>query len=278
MLGKAGGALLNEAAALDQAAELLARGGDKEPPKDVDKADDRAAEAPSVSFPLKGRLTIPAGQAVQLVEIGRAEMVPDYFFKTVPILSPKVYRLANLTNTGDHVLLPGEATLYVGDEFVGRMTMPLVAVGEPFAVGLGVDPQIQVYRRLLSKASVDQGANQVHSYDFRIAVRSFKARPVKLQVWDRLPRAESKAVAVKLVGSTPELSDDKVYGRTGRRDNLLRWDLDLAPTPPGGDPQEVLYQFQLEYARGVTILQLSAGGLHEAPIGGGMGGMGGGFR
>lgn len=288
ILGKdpeAGQAMLNEAAALDQAAELLARAGDDQAAdkgKDRDDARERddppAAEAPSVSFALKGRLSIPSGQAVQLVEVARTEMAPDYFYKTVPILSPRVYRLATLTNAGAHVLLPGEATIYVGDEFVGKMALPLVAVGEPFAVGLGVDPQIQVYRRLLSKAATEQGANQVHAYEFRIAVRSFKPRPVKLQVWDRLPRAESKAVAVRLTGTAPELSADKVYGRTGRRDNLLRWDLDVAPTAKDADPQQILYQFQLEFARGLTIEQLSAGGLHESPIGGGMGGMGGGFR
>jgi len=50
------------------------------------------------------------------------------------------------------VLLPGEATVEVRGEFVGRMRQPLVAAGEPFLVGFGIDPQLQVSRRLVRKS------------------------------------------------------------------------------------------------------------------------------
>jgi hypothetical protein len=60
--------------------------------------------------------------------------------------------LAKLTNKSDVVLLPGEATVYVGGDFVGRMRLPLVAAGEPFIAGFGVDPQLQVSRRLVRKS------------------------------------------------------------------------------------------------------------------------------
>ena len=55
-----------------------------------------------------------------------------------------MYRLAKLTNKSELILLPGEATIYVGNDFVGRMNLPLVAAGEPFVAGFGVDPQLQV--------------------------------------------------------------------------------------------------------------------------------------
>ena len=67
--------------------------------------------------------------------------------------------------------------MYVGTDFVGRMTLPQVAVGEQFTVGFGVDPQLQIGRRLVKKADAVQGGNQVHTYEFRIVVRNFKAIP-----------------------------------------------------------------------------------------------------
>ena len=54
-------------------------------------------------------------------------MKPDYYYKAVPVLTPHVYRLADLVNKSEYVLLPGEATMYVGSDFVGRMNLPLVA-------------------------------------------------------------------------------------------------------------------------------------------------------
>ena len=63
------------------------------------------------------------------------------------------------------MLLPGEATVLVGDDFVGRMRLPLVAAGEPFIAGFGVDPQVQVSRRLIRKERSVQGANQIFTYE-----------------------------------------------------------------------------------------------------------------
>ena len=51
----------------------------------------------------------------------------DFFYKAVPVLTPHVYRQANLTNSSEYVLLPGQATMYLGTDFVGRMDLPLVA-------------------------------------------------------------------------------------------------------------------------------------------------------
>jgi hypothetical protein len=91
-----------------------------------------------------------------------------------------VYRLGTLTNKSKYVLLSGEATMYRGADFVGRMNLPLVAIGEEFTVGFGVDPEIQVDRQLVTKSHSSQGGNQVQIYDYRIRVSSFKADDVQL--------------------------------------------------------------------------------------------------
>ncbi len=274
---KAGGAFLNEAAALDQAEELLAADEDREERKGPAAGPPAVGGGPSVTYRLRSRLTIPSRKDQQLVEVSRAAMTPEYFAKAVPVLSPRVYRLAKLTNTGDSVLLPGEATMYVGSDFVGRMSLPQVAVGEPFTVGFGVDPQLQIGRRLVEKSRAIQGGNQVYSYRFRIVVRNFKSTPVNLQLWDRMPWTESSAVAVNLIDVRPDLSADAPYVRLMRPDNLLRWDLTVPPGTIGDKALVVAYQFKLEYARNMAIEYFRSGGLVESPIGG-MGGMGGGMR
>ena len=170
---------------------------------------------PSVTFPITGRLDIPSRKDPQLLEIARVEMPAEYYAKAVPVMTPRVYRLAKVTNKSDFVLLPGEATVYVGSDFVGRMRLPLVAAGEPFVAGFGVDTQLQVSRRLVRKARSVQGGNQIFDYEFRIGLRNYRANPVKVQLWDRLPKPEGEAVAVNLVKTSVELSNDASYQRTG---------------------------------------------------------------
>jgi uncharacterized protein (TIGR02231 family) len=142
-------------------------------------------------------------------------------------LTPRVYRLAKLTNKSEFVLLPGEATVYVTGNFVGRMRLPLVAAGEPFVAGFGVDPQLQVSRRLARKSRSVQGGNQIFDYEFRIGLRNYRPHPVKVLVWDRLPKPQGEAVAVNLLKTSVALSNDAPYQRTARMDNLLRWDIDV---------------------------------------------------
>ena len=217
-----------------------------------------------------------------MLEVARVDLAAEYYAKAVPVLTPRVYRLAKLTNKSEVVLLPGEATVYVGSDFVGRMRLPLVAAGEPFIAGFGVDPQLQVSRRLVRKSRSVQGGNQIFDYEFRIGLRNYRPGPVKVQLWDRLPKPQGEAVAVNLVKTSVELSNDALYQRTARMDNLLRWDIDVAArhgrrqddvpelrVPPGIRPRPSPAAFV-------------SGGLREGPIGGGamggMGGMGGGIR
>ncbi len=269
-----GGARLNQEAATDQAEELRV--------VDRQGSDSLAVEkdTPSVTFAVAGRLDIPSRRDPQLLEVARVELAADFFAKAVPVLTPRVYRLAKLTNKSEVVLLPGEATVYVGADFVGRMRLPLVAAGEPFIAGFGVDPQLQVSRRLVHKSRSVQGGNQIFDYEFRIGLRNYRPGPVKVQLWDRLPKPEGEAVAVKLVKTSLDLSTDPPYQRTARTDNLLRWDIDLPSGTVGDKTMYMNYEFRLEYARDLPQPHFLAGGLRERPVGGGamgMGGMGGGM-
>ncbi len=273
-----GSAMLNRVAAHDQAEEMSVNDGTgaAEPHAETD--------IPSVTFTIEGRLDLPSRRDPHLLEVARVELPAEYFAKAVPVLTPRVYRLAKLTNRSEVVLLPGEATVYVEGDFVGRMWLPLVAAGEPFIAGFGVDPQLQVSRRLVQKARSVQGGNQVFTYEFRIGLRNYRPHPVKIQLWDRLPKPEGETVAVNLVKTSAELSTDALYQRTARMDNLLRWDLDVPQGTVGDSTLYLNYEFRLEYARDLPRPHFVSGGLEEAPIGGGamgmggMGGMGGGFR
>jgi hypothetical protein len=144
--------------------------------------------------------------------------------------------------------------MYQGTDFVGRTNLPLVAIGEQFTAGFGVDPQLQASRELVDKSRTVQGGNQVHAYHYRVRLSSFKPTPVTVQVWDRLPRAEAaESVGVNLVSTQPELSKDERYLRAERPQNLLRWDVKVDPGENGEKAKTITYDFKLEYDRNVAI-------------------------
>jgi len=246
----AGGKFINDAAALEQCLDLfnprddrLARG----------RQTDDGREGQSVTYHLNTKLSVPSRMEEQVIEVARLEMVPDYFYKAVPVLSAHVYRLANLTNKSQYVLLPGEATTYLGTDFVGQMNMPLVAIDEQFTAGFGVDPALRVQRQMMDKSRETKGGNQVLKFEYRILVSSYKAEPVSVQVWDRLPHAEAETAGVSLVKTEPEVSTDALYLREERPNNLLRWDLKVDPTMNGEKAKAVKYEFKLEMDKQMMV-------------------------
>jgi uncharacterized protein (TIGR02231 family) len=239
----------NDAAACEQQGELLAS-------RDEIIATNRDAamnEGPSVTYRLRGQVTLPSRQDAQIMEVTRLQLTPEFYYKAVPVLTPHVYRQADMSNKSEFVLFPGEATMYIGTDFVGRQQLPLVAIGKPFAVSFGVDPQIQVQRTLVNKNRITSGGNQVHSFDYRLLVNSYKTEPVKVQVWDRLPKGEAQAIAVSLVSQKPELSSDALYQREDRPKNLLRWDVMVQPTQNGEKAFAIDYAYKLELDKQMGI-------------------------
>ena len=249
---------LNEAAASEQAYELMTTRDElRAQLKQVAKVS-AYQDGPSVTYRLPLKLSVPSRNDEQVVEITKLNLTPDFYYKTVPVINPNVYRLANLTNKSDYVLLPGEATMYETSDFVGRMRMPLVAIGEKFTVGFGVDPQLQVQRTLLDKTKGTQGGNQVLTYDYRILVTSYKKEQVPMQVWDRLPHGQNELIGVSLDKTSPELSEDPLYIREQKDENLLRWDLKVEPNMQGTKALEIRYSFRMELAREMVINELKS--------------------
>jgi uncharacterized protein (TIGR02231 family) len=221
-----------------------------------------AREGPTVTYHLATQLSLPSRADDQMLEVARIEFKPEYYYKTVPILSPHVYRLADLVNKSNYVLLPGEATMYIGSDFVGQMSLPLVVIGEQFTAGFGVDPQLQVQRQMVDKARTTQGGNQSLRYDYRITISSYKDEKVKMQVWERLPFAESDTVGITLLKTTPELSNDDVYKREQRPTNLLRWDIEVPANANGPKSVSINYEFKLELDRQMTISSFQTASAH----------------
>ena len=224
--------ILNESAALEQNLDLMRSRDEvitqlKKKRKMEPQADPSRSDGPSVTYHLPNKLSVPSRMDEQVVEIVKLNLTPRFYYKAVPVLNRHVYRLADLVNKSSHELLPGEATMYQGTDFVGRMPMPLVAIGEEFTAGFGVDTQLQIQRQMVDQIRSTQGGNQWLKYDYRILISSYKAEPIKLQLWDRLPKADAEAVNIKLITTTPELCKDGLYVRESFPNNLLRWDVDV---------------------------------------------------
>ena len=242
----------NDAAALEQFRDLLV--SKEEIAKTGGLNENLLGDGPSVTYRLKNKLTLPSRSDDQTLEIAKLDLAPKFYYKAVPVLTSHVYRLADLTNSTDIILLPGEASMYLDSDFVGSTKLPLVAIGKPFTVGFGVDPQLQVTRKLMDKTRTTQGGNQVLTFKYKILLSSYKSTPVEVQVWDRMPHAEAVGtIGTSFIMGATKLSEDPLYVRDEKNKNLFRWDVKIDPKQNGEKALTIDYEFKMELDKNVTI-------------------------
>ncbi|QDU64187.1 hypothetical protein Pan216_50760 [Planctomycetes bacterium Pan216] len=219
----------------------------------------KSEEGISVSYDIAARTTLPSRTDYQLIQIASVDMKADVYRLAIPVLTSFVYEEAVVTNDSKLVLLDGPTTAYVAGQFVGRGSIPTVAVGEEFTVGFGVDSSLRTSRELLDKEEIVQGGNRVVTLKYRLAVENFNGKPVNVRLLDRLPTTKGKEAEVTLIKTSHELSEDQAYQVDREKKGLLRWDIEVPAQAIGPKAFDVTYEFKIEYDRQMTI----AGGLND---------------
>jgi uncharacterized protein (TIGR02231 family) len=191
-------------------------------------------------------LAVPAdgGPHKTLVATSEADARLDYL--TVPVLAPEAYLRATVTN-GPLLLLPGQARIFHGAQFVGETHLDSVAPGEEFEVQLGVDDQIKVERKLrrrtTSKAVI--GSTRTIDIAYEITVENHRDRKATVSVRDHIPVSTDGDVKVRSRETTPAPESTDDLGE-------LTWTLVL----PAGESSAVRHRFTVEHPAQVTVIGL----------------------
>lgn len=247
-------AKLNESALSMQVLDLVAgarddaggggRGGE---------AKDARREGLSITYALRDRTQLPSRADRQLVQIAAMPMKATFAKVATPVLTSFVYDEAKMTNDSQMVLLAGPLTAYNAGAFVGSSDLPTVLVGESFVVGLGIDSSLRATRELVSRTEEIQGGNRVVVITYRLGIENFASGPAMVRVFDRLPMSADDQVRVTLANG-PDLSADAEYVKTQRKENILRYDVQVAPASSGSTAAEVLYTFRMEYDKQMNLV------------------------
>ena len=212
------------------------------------------AEAPSISYRLKERVSLASRADQQTVRILQQNMPSKFYYVATPILSPYVYREAELANDSQEDLLAGPITVYLGDRFVGRGEIPTVTRGQTFVVGFGADPQMHTSRELADKKDDTQGGNRELAFQYRLVVENYSDEAVPVRLLDRVPHAENGAdVRVSLGEMKDKLSDDQLYVRLERPKGILRWDIKVPAKATAEKAHVVNYGYKVEFDRKLQL-------------------------
>ena len=116
-------------------------------------------------------------------------------YVTVPKIAEEAYLRAKITNTSDSILLPGPASIFHDDEFVGTTALETVVPHEEFEVQLGVDDRVKIERKLtehtVGKTFIGNTRKSLFAYT--ITVTNNLPWPANVTVEDQYPVSRNAA-------------------------------------------------------------------------------------
>jgi len=198
----------------------------------------------SVTYRVAHPAAVPSDGSPHKTGITTLKLDAKLDYLTVPRLAEEAYLRAKITNTSEYMLLPGQASVFHGADFVGRSELDLIAPSEEFEVQMGIDDRIRVehklVRRDVSKALI--GTTRRSEFAYRITLTSLLNTPARITLSDHLPLSRHEGIKVKLLSAQPEPTkhDDL---------NILAWELELPP----GKKHSVEFAFSVEHPRDLAL-------------------------
>ncbi|KZV96559.1 hypothetical protein EXIGLDRAFT_833529 [Exidia glandulosa HHB12029] len=221
-----------------------APGGGGSPPQMMRMRSAAVTEsAVSSTFAIEGLSTIPTDtdDASQTHKVSIAELTftsVDLEWITVPKEVSSVFLQCKVKNTSEYPLLPGDASVYLGNSFVAKSSIPHVSPHESFSTSLGVDGAVRVTYHPQSKhlkqatgSLFASAKTSTTSFSQRISVKNTRRATVKkLVVRDQVPVSQDGRIKVAVI----EPKD--IPGSVGASEGVrARWALKNEENPAEGE-------------------------------------------
>ncbi|MEY4810670.1 MAG: hypothetical protein RI986_1008, partial [Planctomycetota bacterium] len=214
----------------------------------------------AVSFEIPRPVTIPTDASKkQRTRIGAFEPTAKFMYVAAPIVSESVFLRGDMTNSSAFQLLPGNAQVFMGGDFIGDTAMPSVAPKDEFKVFFGPDRALRATREVLSKNTGSSGlfgGSTVTTWNDRITVDNGSGREVNVELYDRRPISLNEKIDVKVSNVAPALSTDKRYVDGRMTQGILRWDLAVPASARGPKATTVSWTVDISRANDVRTTPL----------------------
>ncbi|MHC4446836.1 MAG: mucoidy inhibitor MuiA family protein [Planctomycetota bacterium] len=215
---------------------------------------------PSVTFQLPRPVTVTTHAAKQKrTRIATIDTAPEFVHVALPLLTEAVYIRGELTNTSAYQLLPGAASIFVGQDYVGPTYLGSVAPQSTFDVYFGIDQAIKATRQLVSKKTSKTGlfsGGLVTNYDYRLEIDNGAGKPLTLELWDRYPVSRNDQIRIELRNLSRPLAADTEYEQEEKPQGLLKWMLSVPAGATGKSAFATSYGVRVHRAKDVQMTRL----------------------
>lgn len=206
---------------------------------------DVLATALAAAWSVPRPTSVPGDGSAHRLLLGSSRVDARLDHLTAPAVATDVHLRATLTNDTGRALLPGEAAVFLDDDFVGVAQVDATAPGDDLELALGVDDRVVVERELRRRQADKRrlGSTRRTEERWAVTVTNHRGRPIDLVVRDRVPQSRSADVKVVDVVLRPDPAERDELGR-------FEWRTTVAP----GATFEAETGFAVEHPKDVPLV------------------------
>ncbi|KAG8706093.1 hypothetical protein FRC11_008522 [Ceratobasidium sp. 423] len=180
------------------------------PPMAAREAHVATAGVLSATFGIPGRSDIPSDEGSHKVVVVVLDLEADLEWICVPREKESVFLTCKVANSSEFTLLPGEASVFMDDNFVSKSHIDHVSPNDSFKTSLGVDSSLRVTypsAKILNRTATQSGFSfiarerqSISSQSQRITIRNSRLTSVSdLRVIDHLPVSTDANLKVNVI-------------------------------------------------------------------------------
>ncbi|HBB35554.1 MAG TPA: hypothetical protein DDZ80_24845 [Cyanobacteria bacterium UBA8803] len=210
---------------------------------------DVAKQTGIVTFAVSNRCNIPSDGASHKTIIFNNDYPCRAEYITLPRRMNFAYLQATIANPLTSVtLLPGQASIFRDNTFIGTTQIQNIAPGQDFKINLGIDEGIKIERNLLDRQveqkTIGNQRRTLATYAYQLLITNLHNHKADVMVVEQLPVSCHPQVKVRLSDCHPQIPTGEM--------GMLEWSLTLLPL----SSQELSYNFTVEHPPELMIVGL----------------------
>lgn len=200
--------------------------------------------AVNARFKINIPVSIGGAEKQRQVEIQQYQLNAGYSYFTAPKLENDAFLVCTVKDWTQTELLAGEASIYFGNNYIGKSWFDPVNTTDSIQIGLGRDNQVRVERKLLKDLTEKSGLSgntRKITRSYEITIRNSRTTAIELRAEDQIPVSQNSELSVELNEST-----NAVYDKDSGK---LSWILNLKP----GETRKLVFSYSVKFPKKMNI-------------------------
>ena len=204
----------------------------------------------TTQFLMPGKVDVAKNNEVHRFSIRTIPLEIDPERYVVPSQSELAYLRAEVKHTGDSVLLAGTAKIFLGPDYLGESSFPLLRQNDSTILNLGIDSNLEVTYETLENFRDNPGSFSLSSTStitrrYRANLRLSPAAQSKITVVveESMPKSNSDDIEVEIGELAPSVIDTDEAVAKQVEQGLYRWSFVLHP----GETKAVRWGYELSF-------------------------------